>query len=1430
LKQALRRAISSISLGLLLSGFLLAPAPTVHAATCPVTYVNGRPTIAPTAAGPGSGKTIGFDVTHGQTAGQADWVIDGGFSDMACALAGQGYAVEEIRAYPLTESVLGTYDAVVIPEPNIPFTDAEEQSLEGYVAAGGGLLLVGDHYQADRNYNTWDSTEIFNGFRRGHYGVTFTSPAYNYNGVVSAGTYTFNDGNDWLASAFGFRFRFNAMDLANTSNAFGPGDPADPDDPGILPPSATYGITAGVNRVATYAGATISIVDPTIAMGVVYPNQGTLKRWNNAQSNDPVALYTDSVGTPAGGAATFGGRAEGAYVVVAKPGAGKVAAAGDSSLWEDKSPRYRREADGTTKTTHDGWLDSDHDTLGINVINWLTTPDSSVGIDPALQQAVTPEPYNIFALTEPLSEPWANPPSGYRWYDATTFRAGAYTGSNQSTPPPVSETWNWESVSLNAYPNNNLAVFLNVVGLTPNSTNTNQAYMYAASGGTQISFRYFRNTNEYKGGSSPANTEQTLQVDSEGKLQRWEFWQLNNATSTRAIRARVRIGSTNKATTVDISQKPASGSYGYLTVESSLGYNNGAHAALFTRGGALDTAVQIKQGADTTITLAPGDYQLEIQTDDTVKRTGVPVTIVAGQTLSLAQILGGGGGNPNASLTFSSVPENSYPGNRLAIYLDGQALAANTGYATDAFATVAGGAQAVSRRYNRTSSAFDAATEQMLTADGTGEVHRWEFWELDATSAPRSLSARAKLNGTETDVQEITQAAGGAYGYLTVESALGFANGLHAALFRAGATLDTAVWVADGADTTITLAPGTYTLEVRNDAGAVLSDVSVTIAEGQTLSLDEVLHGNAPEPGWFLNSVPARVYPGNKLALRLDAQGLAAGATFSTRGYVYVTGPGTQISKRLNRSTGAFVDGLTYQSLTTNGLGEIHRWEFWELNAASSNRGISARLVVDGTRWATENLQQVATGSFGYLIVPQSLGYSDGLHAALFTAGGVLDTTAWIAGGADTTITLPAGEYTVAIANDAGVVLADVAVTITAGQTTTLGETPDVTPPTITGTWAPEPNAAGWNNGPVTVTFTCADEESGVATCTEPVMVSDEGDGLSVTGTAVDNDGNSASVTVTGIRIDQTAPVTTAAEPAADGTVVLAATDALSGVAATYFTVDGGPGQTGTHVAVSGDGTHTVSYWSVDLAGNAEAPQSLTVALDQTPPTITAERTEANEWGWNNGPVTVTFACADAESGIAACTEPVTVWEEGAGQSVTGTAVDHAGNQASLTVGEIHIDLTAPDLAMEGARVYGVDEEILVTCTASDGLSGLAEEPCAAPLASGTGAAYGVGEHSVTVTAVDKAGNTVSATAEFSVAVTYESLIALTERWGDDEGLLHALVVKLEAAQEAEERGNTKARDGALEAFVNQLEAQSGKKVAPERAAVLVALAEGLMK
>jgi hypothetical protein len=84
------------------------------------------------------------------------------------------------------------------------------------------------------------------------------------------------------------------------------------------------------------------------------------------------------------------------------------------------------------------------------------------------------------------------------------------------------------------------------------------------------------------------------------------------------------------------------------------------------------------------------------------------------------------------------------------------------------------------------------------------------------------------------------------------------------------------------------------------------------------------------------------------------------------------------------------------------------------------------------------------------------------------------------------------------------------------------------------------------------------------------------------------------------------------------------------------------------------------------------------IGMDPDPPTITATASPApNGAGWNRSPVTVTFECGDQTSGIASCPAPVVVDVEGANQTVTGTAVDEAGNTASASA-TVNLDLTPP--------------------------------------------------------------------------------------------------------------------------------------------------------
>ncbi len=313
----------------------------------------------------------------------------------------------------------------------------------------------------------------------------------------------------------------------------------------------------------------------------------------------------------------------------------------------------------------------------------------------------------------------------------------------------------------------------------------------------------------------------------------------------------------------------------------------------------------------------------------------------------------------------------------------------------------------------------------------------------------------------------------------------------------------------------------------------------------------------------------------------------------------------------------------------------------------------------------------------------------------------------------------------------------------------------DKTKPTLSGAPTTDPNGAGWYNSAVTIRWAASDALSGLAG-SAPVdsTISGEGEGLTASASVADKAGNTTTATSSpAVKIDTAAPNTTATAPAnwnnVDVTVSLSANDTLAGVKSTHYTLNGGAQQTGTSVAISAEGIHTLAYWSVDNAGNVEAAKTIQVKIDKTTPTINhTQAPAANGNGWNNTDVVVTFVCADPQaangstgSGIASCTASQTVTTEGTNQAVTGTATDNAGNSATDPA-TVSIDKKAPsisatvDRTANGAGWYNADVTVSFTC--GDALSGIATCPASKTLGEGA-------DQSARGTATDAAGNSASA-------------------------------------------------------------------------------------
>lgn len=224
---------------------------------------------------------------------------------------------------------------------------------------------------------------------------------------------------------------------------------------------------------------------------------------------------------------------------------------------------------------------------------------------------------------------------------------------------------------------------------------------------------------------------------------------------------------------------------------------------------------------------------------------------------------------------------------------------------------------------------------------------------------------------------------------------------------------------------------------------------------------------------------------------------------------------------------------------------------------------------------------------------------------------------------------------------------------------------------------------------------------------------------------AVDRARNAAMKTVS-FTMDRTAPETVATVtpvPNALGwnnqpaVLHLQAGDALSGVAEIHVDRQGSSGSTvvvGDEIAIplTDEGVHTFTYFAQDRAGNQEPARTIQVRIDMTPPTIVGSPDRApNDRGWYASDVTVSFRCTDALSGIHACAPPTTLTDEGADQSVSGQAVDRAGNIGGpATVAGIHIDETAPTITASRTppNDHGWNnEDVEVRFTCGDALSGV---------------------------------------------------------------------------------------------------------------------------
>jgi hypothetical protein len=176
----------------------------------------------------------------GITSGTSEWYWDGAISAWAVDAVKLGYSVETLPyngsiTYGNTSNAqdLSNYEIYVVCEPNILFSASEKTAILTFIQNGGGLFMISDHDNSDRNGDGYDSPYIWNDLMTN---------------------------NTVQANPFGMAFDYEYFNEATTNIPYLPGNPL------------LHGSYGDVTRVEFYGGTSMTLNPSQNASvkGVVY--------------------------------------------------------------------------------------------------------------------------------------------------------------------------------------------------------------------------------------------------------------------------------------------------------------------------------------------------------------------------------------------------------------------------------------------------------------------------------------------------------------------------------------------------------------------------------------------------------------------------------------------------------------------------------------------------------------------------------------------------------------------------------------------------------------------------------------------------------------------------------------------------------------------------------------------------------------------------------------------------------------------------------------------------------------------------------------------------------------------------------------------------------------------------------------------------------
>jgi hypothetical protein len=331
----------------------------------------------------------------------------------------------------------------------------------------------------------------------------------------------------------------------------------------------------------------------------------------------------------------------------------------------------------------------------------------------------------------------------------------------------------------------------------------------------------------------------------------------------------------------------------------------------------------------------------------------------------------------------------------------------------------------------------------------------------------------------------------------------------------------------------------------------------------------------------------------------------------------------------------------------------------------------------------------------------------------------------------------------------------------------------DSTPPATSAAPSPAPNANGWLNSTVNVSWNGSDATSGIASCSSKSTYSGpDTPGAALSGSCTDNSGNTSTASFT-VRLDTGAPATTAVPARAANaagwyrapvTIAGSGTDSLSGNDSCTSTTYGGPDTSGASTTVT----------CTDRAGNA-SPGSYVVRYDTTPPSVNAATARSPDQGsWFNQPVGVDWSGSDSTSGIASCSTATYSGPDNANAVVHGSCSDAAGNSTALDLG-LKYDSTPPvttPAPSPAPNAFGwLNTKPDVTWNGSDVTSGIAT--CTPKTTYGGQETSGT---TLTGSCTDKAGNASNAGFTLRYDATPPATVATPARAPNGAGWFNAPV------------------------------------------------------